>query len=251
MSSTPEGSLPSPTARSRAVPPRSWASATRWRPVRLALGVAAGIAALTLGLTAPAQASYLLAPDPISFAASDGSEGLIHFYGDEIGLPSGATLLAGSVASTDHVLLFTIEMTVVSGQALKKVIVEIDGLSSSGAGTIVSGGVKGKKAKADGVGWTIDLDGLDAVGEVTDPLLISYASIPVGSQIDFTLDFMGASASVFGIINEEGGVSAQVPEPAFLWLLALGLLGLASLRLVWAVPGATEARCGASARSSS
>ncbi|MBW2279906.1 MAG: PEP-CTERM sorting domain-containing protein [Deltaproteobacteria bacterium] len=198
--------------------------------MRTLLHAATMLAVLTLGLAAPAQASYLLTPDPISFTASDGSEGLIHFYGHDVGLPLGATVLAGSIGAADDVLMFTIEMTVVTGEALKKVIVEIDGLPSTGAGTILSGDVKGKKAKADGDGWKIDLDALDSVGQVTDPLLISYASIPTGSQIDFLLDFMNSTASAFGILNEEGGVSTQVPEPVSWLLIGLGLLGFSSRR---------------------
>lgn len=193
--------------------------------MRLTLHFATAAFIVASGLAGPAHGSYLLAPDPISFVASDGSEGLIHFYGSDIGLPPGATLLAGSIAATDAVLMFTIESTVAVTE-LKKVTVEIAGLPSTGAGTIVSGGVKGKKAKASGDGWKIDIDKLSTVGQLTDPLLISYASIPAGSQIDFALEFMGGTARVFGPLDEDGGLAAQAPEPASWLLVGLGLVGL-------------------------
>jgi hypothetical protein len=187
-------------------------------------------AAAALVLLAPIGAAALtISPNPQTF--SNGTDaGSITLVGTATGVPSGGTVLAGSVGVSDVTLIF--QATVTSG-ALESLGVGATGiggppfLSSTGAGRIA-----GPDVDVTGVTGTagtriFDFDGdgeLDA-GQTSDYFFVSWASLPDDEtrQVNFMVN--GSTGSDFTV-----SAVITAPEPEVLGLLGLGLGGLALWR---------------------
>jgi hypothetical protein len=183
-------------------------------------------AAAALVVFAPVGADALtISPNPQTF--SNGTDaGSITLVGTATGIPSGGTVLAGTVGVSDVTLIF--QATVTSG-ALESLGVGASGiggppfLSSTGAGRIAGPDVDVTSVTGTAGTRIFDFDGdgeLDA-GQTSDYFFISYASLPDDEtrQVNFMVN--GSTGSDFTV-----SAVITAPEPQVFGLLALGLGGL-------------------------
>jgi hypothetical protein len=185
--------------------------------VALALSMPNGAAALTIN------------PNPQTF--SNGTDiGSITLVGTATGIPTGGSVLAGTVGATDITLIFQVTVT---GGALESLGIGASGiagppfLSSTGAGRIAGPDVD--VTSVTGTAGTrifdFDSDGQLDAGQTSDLFFVSYASLPDDDtrQVNFMVN--GSTGSDFTV-----SAVVTAPEPAVLGLLGLGIGGLA---LAW------------------
>jgi hypothetical protein len=196
---------------------------------RIQLLIAAGAVA---SLVPVASAALTINPNPTTF--SNGTDvGSITLVGTATGVPSGGTVLAGTVGAGDVSLIFQVTMT---GGALESLGVGASGiggppfLSSTGAGWIPGSDVD--ITSVTGTAGTrifdFDADGELDAGQTSDLFFVSYASLPDDGtrQVNFMVNgSTGSDIPVSAIL--------EAPEPGVLGLLALGVgaLGLALKRM--------------------
>jgi hypothetical protein len=184
--------------------------------------VLAALAAIALG-AAPAQA-VSVTPDPIDLVNLE-LVARFHFVGESIGLPADGVVLAGSVAPTDTVLMFTVEYVAQSISQLALAQIGLVSGTLSGMGWIPGasddwqyfqfGTFPGPTASF--ASPTLD------TGDTSDVLFVAAASFAVGTELGFY--FQG----YHGVPNAFGSATV-VPEPTTLALLTGGLALLARAR---------------------
>jgi hypothetical protein len=203
----------------------SRASRTSRRLATLSALACAGIAIAGVGPFAGTAAALSVTPDPIELFNPD-LVARFDFVGSSTGLPAGGVVLAGTIAATDTVLMFTVEYVAQSIAPLAQASI---GHSSGGVFTGM-GWIPG-----DGDDWAHLPQGafpqagasfasstLDT-GHISDVLFVSAASFPVGTEIGFY--FQGYHGIPWGF-----GGAVVVPEPATLALVVGGLALLARSR---------------------
>ena len=177
---------------------------------------------ICLGLAGGASATSIN-PDPVTFEFSGLGSGEISLVGESVGLPVDAILLAGSVAPTDTVLLFSAE--VLGGDEVKRITLELLGEASTGAGWIddPSGAVDWKQADAAGDGWAFKPDGakLKVGTGPSDVFFVSFASMPPSGSLSFAIEYMNGTGN-----ESVTALFSTTPEPSTALLLGLGMLGL-------------------------
>ncbi len=175
-----------------------------------------------LCLTTQAAATTInMDPNPVISDFPIGS-GSIEFIDSSEGMPAGGILLNGAIAPTDTVLIFQAENLL--GDEIKSIMVEILGMTSTGAGEIIAGSpVWIKQADAAGDGWKFKFEGarLKVGSGVSDPFFVSFASMPVGGTVQFNLEYKNGTG------NESVSALLHTPEPSSVLLLGAGLVGLA------------------------
>jgi hypothetical protein len=197
---------------------------------RVQLVVSAGALALLLPVAA---AAITINPNPVTF--NNGTDaGTITLVGSVTGVPSGGTVLAGSVGASDISLVFQVTVTSGNVESLGIGASGIGGppfLSSTGAGWIPGSDVD--ITSVTGTAGTrifdFDSDGELDLGQTSDWFFVSYASLPEDGtrQVNFMVN--GSTGSDIPI-----SAVLEAPEPGVLGLLALGsgALGLAVRRVV-------------------
>jgi len=184
----------------------------------------AALAAIALG-AAPAQALSIspTSVDLVEFESGTLVVATITLVGTTTGLPAGGVTLRGAVAPADETLLF---------------VVEYDFPDS--LGPLAAVGVTRATGTWSGLGWVPgpDVDwslasslfggsaGIAAPldhGQTSDVFFVSAASIPVGTELDFSFQGWHGVPLAYGS-------ATVVPEPTTLALLTGGLALLARAR---------------------
>lgn len=181
----------------------------------------ATLAAASLALPGTSRATSL-SPDPIDVTDSGDLVARITFVGESTGVPSGGIVLAGAVAPTDTVLMFTVEYVAESISPLALVQIGRSTGVLSGMGWLPGAGDDWSvfplgtfpQAVASFTSGTLD------TGATGDVIFVSAASFPVGTALSFY--FQGFHGVPSGTAD-----ATVVPEPATLALLAGGLIALA------------------------
>lgn len=166
-----------------------------------------------------------VSPNPIDLSDPGGIVARFTFVGESTGLPAGGVVLAGAVAPTDVVLMFTVEYVAQSISPLALAQVGRSAGTLSGMGWIPGDGDDWAlfalgtfpQAVASFASATLD------TGAVGDVIFISAASFPEGTALGFY--FQG-----FHGVPQASGSATVVPEPMTAALLAGGLALLARAR---------------------
>lgn len=191
---------------------------------RTCLGLLVTVLAAT-ALGAGTATALGIAPSPVELHNPD-LVARFAFVGESTGVPAGAVVLAGTVAPTDTVLMFTVEYVAPSIAPLAYVQI------GHGSGGVLTGmgWIPG-----DGDDWAFVPQGtfpqpgasfasstLDT-GHVGDVIFVSSTSFPVGTDLGFY--FQGYHGVPWGFVG-----ATVIPEPGTLALVAGGLALLARTR---------------------
>ena len=181
--------------------------------------------ALVWLLTFATRADALsVTPDPLAFDLGPGLlVGELDFVGMTTGVPAGGTVLDGTVAGTDTTLSFTLEVTTSLIGVVTFVSFEDATLPTvTGAGRVdgPDEDVVSATVGFGNTGATIAFEAINGIepGEISDVFFVSWSSLPVGTELDFSI-------SILDPLTLE-----VIPEPGTGLLMGIGLAALAARR---------------------
>jgi hypothetical protein len=161
---------------------------------------------------------------PVNFTVGSAS-GTITLVGGSQGAGPTGTTLSGTPGLTDDILIFQVVMS--SGSVVEVGIGVPSPLTlSTGSGTIAGAGVdvvNGTLTTTGAFTRTFSFAGGSLSG-TSDQFWVTFASVSDPSTVAFMVNDGSSQATVFGVVT--------LPEPSFLSLLALGVVGLAGRRFL-------------------
>jgi hypothetical protein len=188
-------------------------------------GIGLGLAAaLLLWAGAASALSFTMADVAFTVGGASGTIQLVG--GSENAGPTGTTL-SGTPGGSDDLLIFRVVM---SSGSVVEVGAGIFLNFSTGSGTVAGAGVNVLNGAYTSTGaslrtFSFDTDGnstADSLSGTSDSFWVTWASVADGAQVSFMINNGTTQQTFLGTIN--------VPEPAGLLLVALGVGALAARR---------------------